>query len=83
MSYMMTAAVISHAVPSVWSWGWWGLSTAWNATYWLCYGRYAEARKEARKQEELVQRIKKELQMELQLELAPGGTDVILVRKNK
>lgn len=78
MSYVITAAVITHAIPGVWAWGWWGVSTAWKSAYWLCYGRYAEAKKH----EALIQRIKNELKMEYRLELSPGGTDVILVQKN-
>lgn len=80
-SYVVGAAVLTHAMPSVWSWGWWGASALWKTTYWLCYGRTAEKRRQAQLEAFVQQSVRNAISDEY--ELALGGTDVILVRKNK
>jgi protein-S-isoprenylcysteine O-methyltransferase Ste14 len=74
--YILSAALITHLAPNVWSWSWWGTTTVVRGGYWLLYGRFEAARQE--------ERLRKIFRDEIEnYEIAIGGTDVILVPVKK
>ncbi len=66
----------TQIMPNALAWTWWGASTTVRGTYWLVYGRHEQAR--------MRQAIRDEIEVQMnKYELVVGGTDVILVARQK
>jgi hypothetical protein len=76
LPFVLGAVIVTQVVPKALSWMWWGASATVHGAYWLVYGRHEQARMRHAVREEIG------LQMH-NYELVLGGTDVILVPRQK